>query len=255
MTTMHNRKPRIGLTGRRFKAETAGLPQGFWDAGVDAYMTEYADSIVKAGGTPLHLPLGVDPADILEVVDGLVFVGGADVDPRLYGSAPGPMSSFLEPVRDQFEVALLRRALDFDMPILGICRGAQLINVVLGGTLVAHLPVGEGESHSSYAYPRAHRTHMVNFEPNSLAEQLYGPSARVNSFHHQAVLEPGRGVVVTGRAADGVVECYEVADRPVVGVQWHPEVFLDDPIFHWLVSASASASASDQHDNMKEGAA
>ncbi|REK68881.1 gamma-glutamyl-gamma-aminobutyrate hydrolase family protein [Aeromicrobium endophyticum] len=215
---------------------TAG-PPGFDDAPVDVYMGEYAASVLAAGGIPMHLPLDLDPQDAVDVVDGLLFVGGADVDPRKYGAVPNPRSGVLEPIRDKFELGLAACALESGTPMLGICRGAQLLNVALGGTLVADLPTGVGESHGSYAYPRAHRSHTVTFEHGSTMHALYGEAAAVNSFHHQAVEQPGRDVFVTGRASDGVVESFEVAGRPVIGVQWHPECFITDPIFNWLVDA------------------
>lgn len=220
-------------------AQVIGVPAGFHDAPLDVYMSEYATSVVAAGGVPVHLPLDMEPQDVVDLVDGVIFVGGADVDPRRYGQVPNPRSGGLEPMRDQFELDVVACALRTGTPMLGICRGAQLINVALGGTLVADLPTGVGESHGSYAYPRAHRTHTVTFEPQSAVGRIYGAESQVNSFHHQAVDRPGRDVVVTGRAPDGVVEAFEVVDRPIVGVQWHPECFSTDPIFNWLVDASA----------------
>ncbi|MBM7515060.1 gamma-glutamyl-gamma-aminobutyrate hydrolase family protein [Nocardioides nitrophenolicus] len=233
-------RPVIGLTGRRMAARVIDVPAGFHDAPLDIYMSEYATAVLHAGGIPLHLPLDMSPEDVLDLVDGVVFVGGADVDPRRYGGVPHPRSGGLEPLRDQFELDLAARGLRAGVPMLGICRGAQLLNVALGGTLVADLPIGVGESHASYAYPRAHRSHAVSFTAGSALEAIYGPETVVNSFHHQAVDRPGRDVVVTGRADDGVVEAFEVADRPVVGVQWHPECFTADPIFNWLVDASVA---------------
>lgn len=232
-----DRRPVIGLTGRRMTASVIGVPAGFHDAPLDVYMSEYATSILAAGGIPLHLPLDVDPNELIQLVDGLIFVGGADVDPRLYGGVPNVKSGGLEPLRDVFESELVALGLQAGTPMLGICRGAQLINVALGGTLVADLPIGEGESHASYAYPRAHRSHDVAFAPDSTLSRVYGDRAIVNSFHHQAVDQPGRDVVVTGRASDGVAESFEVAGKPIIGVQWHPECFQADPIFNWLVDA------------------
>ena len=126
--------------------------------------------------------------------------------------------------------------------MLGICRGAQLLNVVRGGTLHQHLPLGEGESHGSYAYPRAHRVHDVHTTAGSVAQALYGETTRVNSFHHQAVDVPGEGVVVTGTAPDGITESIEVHGVPAIGVQWHPETFGGDPVFGWLVEQAVQYS-------------
>lgn len=230
--------PLVGLTGRRAHAGQLGAPTGFADAPVDAYFAEYARSVALAGGVPLHLPSDADPALLVGVLDALVLSGGDDVDPVRYGAAVGPRTTVIDPLRDAFEVALIGAALDAGLPVLGICRGAQLLNVALGGTLVLDLPVGDGVSHASYAYPRAHRRHTVHLEPGSLAHALYGATTVVNSFHHQAVDRPGAGVRVTGRADDGVVEAVEVDGMPVFGVQWHPECFGGDPAFDWLVETA-----------------
>lgn len=229
--------PLIGLTGRKGRGEMMGMPRGFADAALDIYLSEYATSVVQAGGIPVHLSPEAGPA-VVERLDGLIIAGGDDVDSRRYGQAPGPKSGPFDTARDDFEFSVLEAALDRDIPVLGVCRGNQLINVALGGTLVQHLEVGTGESHASYAYPRAHRSHEVSIDEGSVIHGLYGPTTRVNSFHHQAVDEPGKGIVVVARAADGVIEGIELSGRPVVGVQWHPECFGGDPIFEWLVTAS-----------------
>ena len=227
--------PVVGLTGRRALAAQLGAPAGFYDAPVDAYFSEYARSVIAAGGLPVHLCLDADPAASVALLDALVVSGGDDVDPVRYGAAVGPRTTVVDPLRDELEVALVEAAIAAGKPVLGICRGAQLINVALGGTLVADLPVGEGVSHASYAYPRAHRRHGVDLVPGSLAHALYGARTDVNSFHHQAVDRPGRGVRVTGLADDGVTEAIEVDGADVLGVQWHPECFTADPAFAWLV--------------------
>jgi putative glutamine amidotransferase len=120
---------------------------------------------------------------------------------------------------------------------VGICRGCQLLNVATGGTLCADLPLGEGESHGALNYPLGFRAHGVAFEPGSTAWRIYGPSAHVNTFHHQAVADLGHGVRVSGYAPDGVAECIEVDGAAALGVQWHPEFLAEpDPIFDWLVT-------------------
>jgi putative glutamine amidotransferase len=233
------RGPLVGLTGRRVRAEVLGAPHGFQDAPVDAYFSEYAASVARAGAVPMHVPQGVDVAALADVLDALLLSGGDDVDPGTYGGVLGPRVGRIDPERDAFESALLVAVLERDKPVLGICRGAQLLNVVLGGDLVEDLVVGEGCSHASYAYPRAWRRHGVTFEPGSLAHRLYGDQAVVNSFHHQAVRRPGAGVLVSGRADDGVVEAIELEGGLALGVQWHPECLDDDPAFGWLVRAGA----------------
>lgn len=231
-------KPLVGLTGRRGYGQILGAPFGFSDSPLDIYMSEYARSVLTAGGLPMHLSLDVDAEEVVEHIDALVLSGGEDVDPRRYNQAPGAHSGPFSPERDELEFALVHAAMAKGIPILGICRGSQLLNVAMGGTLVQHLAVGSGESHASVAYPRAHRSQEVTLRPDSVVHELYGDRVVVNSFHHQAVDEPGRDVLVTGTAADGVVESFEVVGHPVVGVQWHPECFGGDPIFPWLIEQS-----------------
>jgi putative glutamine amidotransferase len=206
---------------------------------VDAYFRECAMSVARAGGLPVHVPQGVDVPALADLFDALLLSGGDDVDPGAYGGVLGPRAGRIVPERDAFESALLVAMLERGKPVLGICRGAQLLNVVLGGDLVEDLPVGEGCSHASYAYPRAWRRHRVTFRSGSLAHQVYGAEVAVNSFHHQAVRRPGEGVRVTGRADDGVVEAIELDGGLALGVQWHPECLDDDPAFGWLVGAGA----------------
>ncbi|MFJ5304316.1 gamma-glutamyl-gamma-aminobutyrate hydrolase family protein [Streptomyces sp. NPDC088350] len=230
--------PLIGLTGRRGAGHMLGFPEPFFDTALDIYVSDYARSVLDAGGVPVHLPMDAPPSRLVKSLDGIVISGGEDVDPRLYGEVAGPKTSRIDRARDAFESGLLRAALDQGIPVLGICRGSQLINVALGGSLVADLPAGQGESHGLAAYHRTDRVHRVSFEPGTIAHALYGAETMVNSFHHQSVARPGEGVTVTGRADDGVVEAIEAAAGRFLGVQWHPEVFGGDPAFHWLVSAA-----------------
>ncbi|MFD5226442.1 gamma-glutamyl-gamma-aminobutyrate hydrolase family protein [Microbacterium sp. NPDC058342] len=228
------------MSGRRLRGTAIGAPHGFADAPLEAYLSEYATSVLGAGGLPLHLPMDAAPDELVARLDGVVIAGGEDVDPRRYGQAPGPFTPLIDPQRDEFEAGLIEAAIDRGVPLLGVCRGAQLLNVVRGGTLHQHLAHGEGESHGSYAYPRAHRVHEVRTAAGSAVQELYGETTRVNSFHHQAVDLPGRGVIVTGWAPDGVPEAIELEGSPVLGVQWHPETFDADPIFGWLVQRAAA---------------
>jgi putative glutamine amidotransferase len=144
--------------------------------------------------------------------------------------------------RDDWELALIRAALTVRLPMLCVCRGAQLLNIALGGTLVQHLD--DDGRHASWHTPRTDRCHVVRFAPGSRAAELYGTERATNSLHHQAVDERGEGVAVTGSTDDGVVEAFEVADRPeVFAVQWHPEMLEEqpDPAFAWLVRTAAGA--------------
>lgn len=230
-------RPLIGISGRRAPASVLDVPSGFADAPLDVYLSEYASSIARAGGIPVHLSPDADVTDLIAHLDGVIISGGADVDPRRYGQVPAEHAGPYETDRDAFEFSLVAAALDANVPLLGICRGNQLLNVFHGGTLIQHLAIGEGESHGSYAYPRAHRVHDVTFEAGSIAQRLYGEITRVNSFHHQAVDVPGEGVRVTGLSPDGIVESIEFDGG--MGVQWHPECFGSDPVFEWLVDESS----------------
>ncbi|MEJ2861526.1 gamma-glutamyl-gamma-aminobutyrate hydrolase family protein [Actinomycetospora flava] len=220
--------PLIAVTGRRRAA--AGLHSGppALDAlEIDAYFTGYGANVVAAGGLPLHVPGDVDPAAVVERTDALVLTGGNDVDPARYGAVPDARTSSLEPGRDAFEIALLAAARERGRPVLAICRGIQLVNVAWGGTLHLHL---EEHAHT--------RRHEVTLTPGSVLAALHGPSATVNSLHHQGVDRVADGLTVTARAPDGLVEGLE-ADG-LVCVQWHPEQLEDvpQPEFRWLVDAA-----------------
>jgi putative glutamine amidotransferase len=233
--------PVIGLTGRRHLAGPLGPPV-VHDAPVETFFADYAAAVAAAGGLPVLLSMAADPAAVAARIDGLVLSGGADVDPRRYGRTPGPHGTPVEPQRDAFELAVLDAAWERGIPVLGICRGAQLINVSRGGTLVAHLAPDTGEAHSFLGYPRHHRVHAVDLTAGSITHAVYGERIVVNSLHHQAVDALGSDLRITGRAPDGVVEAIEAVDAPVVGVQWHPEMLTaTDPIFGWLVERARRA--------------
>ena len=236
------RLPLIGLSGRRWPVEV--IPPFDYTAlhgeEVDVHLSEYPKAVQKAGGLPVQLSRNTDPVQIMQRLDGLVMTGGADPDPALYGESPHPELGAVERGRDDWELALIRAALDMRIPMLCVCRGAQLLNIALGGTLIQHLDAPE---HAAWDRPRIERCHTVRVAPGSRAEQLYGPQTETNSLHHQAVGRCGEGVVVTGTSDDGVVEAFEVQGRPeVFAVQWHPEMLSDqiDPAFLWLVRESLS---------------
>ena len=204
---------------------------------VDLHLSEYPKGISAVGGLPVQLTRDAEPADMISRLDGLVMTGGADPDPALYGEEPHPELGEIEPGRDEWELGLIRAALDHRLPMLCVCRGAQLLNIALGGTLVQHLD--ESATHALWTTSRTDRCHTVQVIAGSRLSSLYGQSVATNSLHHQAVGRPGRGVVVTGTAEDGVVEGFEVDGRPeVLAVQWHPEMLVEqpDPAFAWLVS-------------------
>jgi putative glutamine amidotransferase len=228
-------KPVIGITGRQTSVRD-DFPETLSHLRSDVFVTAYAESVAAAGGIPVWLSRTADAADLVERLDGLVIAGGQDVDPRLYGSVPGPRSTVLDPERDAFECALVRAAVRAERPVLGICRGAQLINVALGGTLRPDLELGGGESHGFLGYPANYRTHAVALADGSTLAGLLGRVVSVNSYHHQCVDQLGEGLVATARASDAVIEAIELPGHAVLGVQWHPEM-LDgpDPVFDWLV--------------------
>ena len=233
------RKPLIGLPGRRKRSsQIEGFPEKLDHLEIDMYMADYARAVLQAGGLPVHLPLDADPLDYLGVVDGLVFTGGADLDPATY-DAPNEASD-VEPIRDTFELALLSGALEAAIPTLGICRGLQLINVHAGGSLNQDEP-----SHARYDVDPSSRTHTVTIEPASRLSLMFGSAAEVNSLHHQTVATLGEGLSVVARAPDGTIEAVEMPGRDLIAVQWHPEM-LDpahadvDPLMQWLVQRASA---------------
>ncbi len=240
------RPPLIGLSGRRWPAESIPLFDyaALHGEEVDVHLSEYPKVLEKAGALPVQLTRNTHPSQIVQRLDGLVMTGGADPDPELYGEEAHPQLGKVERGRDDWELALIRAALDARIPMLCVCRGAQLLNIALGGTLVQHLE--EASTHALWDAPRNHRCHTVRVAAGSRAAEIYGDEVSTNSLHHQAVGRPGHGVVVTGTAEDGVVEAFELAGRPeVLAVQWHPEMLSDviDPAFVWLVRESEAWAA------------
>ena len=212
---------------------------------------DYVRSVETGGGLPLIFAPGrpEDAAELLDHVAGLVLTGGADIDPRIYGEAPHPELGPVHPERDAFEVALAREALRRDLPVLAICRGHQVLNVAMGGTLVQDIPSQlPGAGAHDPDVERWQTCHDVEILPRTRLREILGTErVAVNSFHHQAVKTLGRELVLSARSADGVVEGIEMPrdrKRFVVGVQWHPESFWDHPpglrsLFEALVHAAA----------------
>ena len=230
-------RPLIGLTGRRKSAAQfvdtyeplRGL-EGDW------YYADYARGVLEAGGLPVHLPLDADPADFVDRLDGFLFSGGGDIDAAHYGMTNSEHDDVTAPIRDDFELALFAAATERERPVLGICRGLQLVNVAAGGTLHQHVP-----DHAGFTLPPTTLLHDVEFEPDSVLASIYGPTHEVNSLHHQTVDQVGTGLRVTA-SHDGSVEGLEHNSLPIVAVQWHPEMLptrANDPIFSWLVEAAS----------------
>ncbi len=228
--------PRIGLTTYREHASW-----GVWSEPADLLPATYADAVQAAGGVPMLLPPGAHDLDTaqsaLKGVHGLLLSGGADLDPARYGASRDANTGTARPDRDAWELALARVALDGGLPMLGVCRGMQVLNVELGGTLVQHLPEHVGsEAHSPTV--GVHGRHRVRFADGSLLATLLGTSADVATYHHQAVETLGAGLAPTAWADDGVIEAAELpGDAWVVVVQWHPEVHDRDPLFGAFVDA------------------
>ncbi|WP_229069369.1 gamma-glutamyl-gamma-aminobutyrate hydrolase family protein [Actinoplanes sp. DH11] len=197
---------------------------------------DYVEAVTLAGGRAVLLPPDDRDADVLRALDGLVLAGGPDVDPALYGAACAPESEFVIE-RDAGELVLLRAALDADLPVLGVCRGMQLLTVAAGGTLHQHLPDVLGHERHRPG-PGVYGEHEAVFTAGSRIAGLMGTDRAIHCFHHQGVADAG-SLTVTGRAEDGLPEAVEdPARRFVLGVQWHPEYRRDQRLFGALVDAA-----------------
>jgi putative glutamine amidotransferase len=226
-------RPLIGITTYREQARW-----GFWDVPAVLLPASYADAVAEAGGEPVLLPTGAVSAEAIGRLDGLVLAGGADVDPARYEQEAGPHTTATRPERDASEIALLQAALDRNLPLLAVCRGMQLLNVVLGGTLLQHLPDVPGtEPHQLGLGLFAER--KVRTAPGSAVGRILGPSTTVDCHHHQALDRIAPGVSVSAWADDGLVEAVELPNRRFcVGVQWHPEAGDDRRLFAALVGSA-----------------
>jgi gamma-glutamyl-gamma-aminobutyrate hydrolase PuuD len=216
-----------------------------WEMPATVLPTAYTDAVVAAGGAPVVLPADAALADAyLDRIDGLVLVGGGDVDPAGYGAVPHPRTGGVDPLRDASEPALLRGALDRRLPVLGICRGLQLLNVARGGTLHQHLPEVVGTDVHAVA-PGTWSTHGVRARPDTHVARLHGRlDLEVVTYHHQGVDRLGRGLTATAHAADGTIEAVEDDAFPfLVAVQWHPEMQDDSSLWQGLVEAAERAGA------------
>jgi len=227
-------RPLIGLTGGRvYGRDIARNLDVLGDSPIDIFYADYSQAVIAAGGIPVFLPLDLGPVDVVEKLDGLLMTGGDDIAPDRYGAELGPDTHVPEPTRDAYELALLDCAFERALPMLGICRGLQLVNVHAGGTLHQHVP-----EHAFVDEPGSVEQHVVAIEANSVLAELYGPNKSVNSLHHQSIDQVGHGLRVTATTDDGGIEGVEHIDLPLVAVQWHPEMLATaatDPLFRWLV--------------------
>ncbi|GIW46096.1 MAG: gamma-glutamyl-gamma-aminobutyrate hydrolase [Candidatus Binatia bacterium] len=242
---MKNR-PIIGITS--YARDQSELPSFSLPAG-------YADQIADAGGIPVVLPPVIpDPATVLDRLDGLLLSGGGDVSPESYGGEHHETVYSVSEERDQFEFALLRAALERkELPILCICRGLQVLNVVQGGTLHEHLPDFLGDAVPHRLPPRQTSRHLVRLEPRSRLGQIFSTDKlEVLSWHHQGIDRLGTGLRAVGWSDDGLIEAVEQQDHPwCLAVQWHPEMDPTDHLQRRLFQAFVMAAA--QNGRSKDG--
>lgn len=225
---MPKKRPLIGLTSYRKVVTQDPLLE------INGLTPSYTKAISAAGGLPVMIPLYLDEASLLELfeqLDGLLMPGGGDINPNLYGGIMHETVYAIDDTRDQVELLLARKAVEMDKPFLGICRGHQMLNVALGGSLWEDVQslMPHGTRHAYFqGFPRDRISHQVNIEPHSGLGKLWAvPTKAVNSLHHQGVKELGRGLRPTAYAADdGLIEGTELpGHRFVMSVQWHPEEF------------------------------
>ena len=229
---MWDMRPVVGITSYVEQASW-----GVWDQPAVVLPFRYVERVEAAGATAVVLPpsAAADTA-VLDRLDAVVFAGGSDLDPALYGEPAHPETKGLRPERDTAEVPLMRGALDRDLPVLGICRGMQVLSVVCGGTLVQHLPDTVGHERHRPS-PGVYGLHEVRLQPGSLVHRLLGDTVSVPSYHHQGLASPG-SLTVTGWADDESPEVVEDPDRRfALGVLWHPEASHDLRLFEALVAA------------------
>ncbi|MEA2374793.1 MAG: putative glutamine amidotransferase [Thermoleophilaceae bacterium] len=234
---MTGRRPVIGMAVGAERVRWAA-----WDEVASVLPSSYAAADQRAGGLALLLPpddqLVEGPDEILDLIDALLLASGNDIDPASYGTARAEETETVDTWRDRFEIALALRALERDMPLLAVCRGMQLLNVALGGTLVQNLPRDGRHRPTDADWAQ----HEVEVEPGTLAARAAGGGrVLVHSHHHQAVDRVGDGLRVSARADDGLVEALELPDRAfALGVLWHPEEDEHSAVIRALVDEARS---------------
>ena len=233
-------RPVIGICAAVEQARWAS-----WDVVVAMAPQTYATAVQAAGGIAAILPpdpaVTADPDLVLDRIDALLLAGGSDIDPAVYGAEAAPETAGQRLERDEFELALLRRAIERDLPALGICRGMQMLNVACGGTIDQHVPDGLGGSIRHREVPGTFSSHEVEIEPGSLAARaIASERAAVKSHHHQGVDRLGEGLSVSGRSADDeLIEAIEVPGKAyALGVLWHPEEDVESNVIASLVAAA-----------------
>ncbi len=236
-------KPLIGITVGRYQNPATQQRNllGLAEA--------YVQAVLNQGGIPVMVPLGIPETDLLalfERLDGLVLSGGGDIDPTVYGKTIGSKIMAMDRNRDMIEIKLMQLAAGEEKPVLAICRGMQVMNVAMGGTMIQDIDseLPEADKHSYFkGYPRDHIAHSVKVEEDSrLAKILGSPIVKTNSLHHQACDVIGETLEVTAVAPDGIIEGLELPDHPfAVGVQWHPECIQEQPEMRQLFTALVEA--------------
>ena len=196
--------------------------------------TNYVTAVIRAGGLPFILPNGIeqDLKQAAEMLDGLLLTGGGDIDPTLFNEEPHAKLGEVTPARDKLEIQLAKEMLRVNKPILGICRGLQILNVALGGAVIQDIQSQSSNQtlqHSQKA-PRSYQSHFVQVEKDTILESITEtPKIKVNSFHHQAVKNVPKPLIISGTASDGIIEAVEsTAHHFVLGVQWHPEALAEN---------------------------
>jgi gamma-glutamyl-gamma-aminobutyrate hydrolase PuuD len=232
-------KPIVGITTYLTRAAW-----GVWDLDAALIPAAYVRAVASVGGAPLLVPPGTDVDATLETVDGLVFSGGPDLDPALYGAEAHAETLGIVRERDDFELELMRGALDRDVPMLAICRGSQVLNVLRGGDIEQHVPDRVGTT-AHREVPGTFSVHDVTVDAGSRLSAILGDHHDVKSSHHQGFGRVGDGLTVSAQAPDGTVEGLEDPTRRfAVGVLWHPEEGEDLALFAALVTEAAEYRAS-----------
>ncbi len=232
-------KPIVGITTYLARVTFEG-----WEEDTVLVPVDYVRAIERAGGRALLVPPSEDAVEeTLDALDGVLFAGGSDLDPQLYGQETHPETNGVVPERDRAELALLQAALARDLPVLAVCRGSQVLNVALGGDLVQHLPEVVGDEKHKHT-PGEYSDHDVTVEPDTRLGSLLGDRAPVKSHHHQGFGRLGKGLREAARAADGTLEALEDPSRRfALGVLWHPEAGEDLRLFEALVEEARNYRA------------
>jgi putative glutamine amidotransferase len=225
-------RPVIGITTYVTPAKWA-----YWDLEASLIPHDYVRAVEEAGGRPLLVPPSEEGIEeTLDSLDGIVFSGGSDLDPAHYGEEAHPETFGIHEERDRAELELMKAALDRDMPVLGICRGIQVLNVARGGNLIQHLPEIVGHEGHKHDPPGAFIDHDVKIDPETTLAKILGDRHPVKSHHHQGLDAVGEGLRVSAHAEDGSIEGVEDPEhRFAVGVLWHPEAGEDRKLFEALV--------------------